>query len=502
MRIVLSLSILFLALSQISFAQNSWKAPAEAAAKKNPLKSSPEVLAEGKKMYMRACSICHGKTGAGDGFAAGALKRKPKNLKSVLGGQTDGAVFWKLRTGNDVMPAIKGAYSENDTWKIVSFVRTWDPTKKMTSPSSRPTTTSSPVTSKPVHGQSLHPWSSFPQGAWVDVHTNHKMTVGNGQEQAWDSDSRMTVGKKSPSAVQIKHTNPQKKIVESALLPVPAPESIAGVRAVGQWPHDIFPFGPERKSGVKPTDKQPMPTQVSSTFTGFEEVQFDGKKYRAKLIRKEWHATVRGKNRKSVHRAWVAEGIELPLKWELTVDGKLVSRSRLLKLSEPVKVGKKTLNCVVTLTKKHLSDGDIVKKRWSCSKVPGFLVKMESAMKTDGFSLQVNEWITDFATKDSHTEEELPANPPGARPALGFMPDYEADAEGALVKFVTTGGLADKGGLKADDLIVEIDGKNIDSFAAYMEVMPTLRIGKVVSVKVERGDKEIDLKIEVGERNN
>ena len=55
-----------------------------------------------------------------------------------------------------------------------------------------------------------------------------------------------------------------------------------------------------------------------------------------------------------------------------------------------------TIPCVVTTTTKQLPEGSIVKRRWSSTAVPGFLVKMESKMESPGFSLAVNEWITDF----------------------------------------------------------------------------------------------------------
>ncbi|MFQ6114438.1 MAG: hypothetical protein ACE5NG_10200 [bacterium] len=51
---------------------------------------------------------------------------------------------------------------------------------------------------------------------------------------------------------------------------------------------------------------------------------------------------------------------------------------------------------MVTVTRKRLPEGVIVKKRWSSTKVPGFMVKMESQLEGDGFTLEVKEWITDF----------------------------------------------------------------------------------------------------------
>jgi len=104
-------------------AQDEWRAPPEAAARKNPIATSPESVRLGHAAYKKACVSCHGDSGKGDGFAAKVLKRQPKNLAEVLGGQSDGEVFWKIRTGNPFMPSSASLISEEDTWHVVNFVR-------------------------------------------------------------------------------------------------------------------------------------------------------------------------------------------------------------------------------------------------------------------------------------------------------------------------------------------------------------------------------------------
>lgn len=119
-------------------------------------------------------------------------------------------------------------------------------------------------------------------------------------------------------------------------------------------------------------------------------------------------------------------------------------------------------------------------------------------MVTDEYSLDVREWVTDFrATAPQDVAEDV--NPPGSRPALGIMPDYGAEY-GILVDGVRGGGPAAKAGIIPGDLIIEIGGKETPGIQEYMDVMSTLRIGKKVSVKIERAGKDRELTIVVGER--
>ena len=251
-----------------------------------------------------------------------------------------------------------------------------------------------------------HPWSSFPTGAWVDVHTHHVMTSGEGATPAeWGSDSRMLVGDIGPDWVVVRHESPAKALSESTSLVVPALEEFRGVRAVGQWPHDIFPMGPERQAGVTPQDKNPPAKNIRTQTLRTEQVQVAQRQLQTQVIEKRWEAHLRDRVEDHILTAWIAEGVELPLRWTLAVDGAVQSESELVSFEEPVDVKGARIPCIVTVTTKRLPEGNIVKRRWSSTAVPGFLVKMESRMESPGFSLAVNEWITGFQA----TATALPA---------------------------------------------------------------------------------------------
>jgi mono/diheme cytochrome c family protein len=120
--------LLALILTVAAVAQNSaykqdqkWVAPPDAAAKENPVGSSTEAVAGGKKIYLRSCAECHNEDGSGlDNAANLTLPQVQK--------ESDGTLFWKISNGNvrRGMPAFS-RIPEPQRWQIVSFLRTLKP---------------------------------------------------------------------------------------------------------------------------------------------------------------------------------------------------------------------------------------------------------------------------------------------------------------------------------------------------------------------------------------
>src|SRR5262245_16831287 len=67
----------------------------------NPVKSSPESVAAGGKIFQDQCARCHGSAGIGDGKDGAKLDPKPSNLTdaSWKHGSTDGEIFTVIRDG-------------------------------------------------------------------------------------------------------------------------------------------------------------------------------------------------------------------------------------------------------------------------------------------------------------------------------------------------------------------------------------------------------------------
>jgi mono/diheme cytochrome c family protein len=95
-----------------------WQPPGAAAAKANPLAGSPELAAGGRKLFQRHCAQCHGAEGQG-------LKNAADLQLPVVQQQSDGALWWKITSGNSRrgMPAFSGL-PEMQRWQLVLLLRT------------------------------------------------------------------------------------------------------------------------------------------------------------------------------------------------------------------------------------------------------------------------------------------------------------------------------------------------------------------------------------------
>ena len=103
---------------------NDWVAPKSSNQLKNPYKSNITATAEGKKLYMKFCNICHGTKGKGDGLAGINLKPRPKDFTSEkVQKQTDGAIFWKLTNGRPPMATYQKILKEEQRWQLVNYIR-------------------------------------------------------------------------------------------------------------------------------------------------------------------------------------------------------------------------------------------------------------------------------------------------------------------------------------------------------------------------------------------
>ncbi len=116
---LLSVAAPLLLAQNVSYQQDpNWRAPQEAAQKKNPLAARLELAAGGRELFQRNCAECHGKTGEG-------LKKAADLQLPLVQQQTDGALFWKITNGNPDrgMPSFS-RLPELQRWQLVLHLRT------------------------------------------------------------------------------------------------------------------------------------------------------------------------------------------------------------------------------------------------------------------------------------------------------------------------------------------------------------------------------------------
>lgn len=102
----------------------------EAAKVQNPVATTPESVAQGRRTYQRMCSRCHGPQGKGDGGAAGP---PPADLTDETWdyGSSDGEIFAAIHDGTSAdMEGYAGRLSDTDIWNLVNFLRSIGPAKK------------------------------------------------------------------------------------------------------------------------------------------------------------------------------------------------------------------------------------------------------------------------------------------------------------------------------------------------------------------------------------
>ena len=103
-----------------------YKIPVEAVQKLNPVKSTPESIAKGKKLYGYDCVVCHGENGDGKGEMAKDMKPPVPDFRdaAALKARTDGELFYILKNGKGDMPP-ENRGNDNALWDLVNYIRSF-----------------------------------------------------------------------------------------------------------------------------------------------------------------------------------------------------------------------------------------------------------------------------------------------------------------------------------------------------------------------------------------
>lgn len=91
---------------------------------KNPIVLSASAEEQGKALYDKFCTHCHGKTGQGDGKVVewggfpspGAYDKKYKNA-------TEGQIFFTITYGKGMMGSHASQLNKEERWKVVHYVQ-------------------------------------------------------------------------------------------------------------------------------------------------------------------------------------------------------------------------------------------------------------------------------------------------------------------------------------------------------------------------------------------
>jgi cytochrome c oxidase cbb3-type subunit III len=103
----------------------------DAAKVQNPVASNPESIAQGRRVYQRLCSRCHGPQGKGDGGGGGGAQPADLTDDQWDYGPSDGEIFSAIHDGTSIdMEGYASRISDTDIWNLVNYVRSIGPARK------------------------------------------------------------------------------------------------------------------------------------------------------------------------------------------------------------------------------------------------------------------------------------------------------------------------------------------------------------------------------------
>jgi mono/diheme cytochrome c family protein len=100
--------------------------PANAREARNRMAGTAENLRDARLHFADHCATCHGNDGGGDTLIGRGLYPKPPDLRvNETQKLSDGELFWIIENGVRFtgMPAFATPGAENDSWKLVLFIR-------------------------------------------------------------------------------------------------------------------------------------------------------------------------------------------------------------------------------------------------------------------------------------------------------------------------------------------------------------------------------------------
>jgi mono/diheme cytochrome c family protein len=93
--------------------------------------SEPQALAEGQKIYLSYCAVCHGERGDGQGPGRVSLGPQPADFRNKKYQRLSPSyLFWRVSEGGTVgpynlMPAYKSRLSKEEIWQVIAYLKTF-----------------------------------------------------------------------------------------------------------------------------------------------------------------------------------------------------------------------------------------------------------------------------------------------------------------------------------------------------------------------------------------
>lgn len=120
----IKLSLLFFLFISSRLAAQVWVVPPENESKLSPFAFSDSTRKAGADLFNTSCKSCHGDPGKNN--VAKLVPLPPDPVSNQMQINKDGALFFKISEGRGLMPSFKNTISSTDTWKVISFIRSFN----------------------------------------------------------------------------------------------------------------------------------------------------------------------------------------------------------------------------------------------------------------------------------------------------------------------------------------------------------------------------------------
>ena len=121
-------SLLLIVLISLRLSAQVWVVPAENETRKSPFAFDDASRKAGAEIYTTNCKSCHGEPGKNN--AIPLVPPPPDMASAKMQGNSDGALQFKLISGRGPMPSFKNTLSATDLWRVISFIRSFNPAYK------------------------------------------------------------------------------------------------------------------------------------------------------------------------------------------------------------------------------------------------------------------------------------------------------------------------------------------------------------------------------------
>ncbi len=120
-------------------------------------------------------------------------------------------------------------------------------------------------------------------------------------------------------------------------------------------------------------------------------------------------------------------------------------------------------------------------------------INFEGAAQVLNFILQLIEKTESMPKLTfTPTKEKKNENAPAFKVTMGIIPDYMYNGKGVRAEGVSAGKPAEKAGIQANDILLQINNDEITDMMSYMKCLAKYKKGDTVKVKIERNKQIIE----------